>query len=197
MTQGNPYGRKGGRWPTATKLRALYNAGLTYDEIAQIVYNTEKGWDQPPSRSGVKRKLDALGFEPRNLSHADIMPWRGKIKPEHQSSELRHMLEAESRRRQGKAQSEADRSLIGRLHSLLFPPGMKPMVVSYHPEVGFFLVLREEYDRDIIREPRADRYADPGIEVPSPGAKPLPRPQREASSSHAVASSRTQACGTG
>jgi hypothetical protein len=164
MAQGNPYGRSGGNWPTHTKLRALVNSGRTYDEIAQIVFETEPGWEKPPSRSGVKKKLDALGFAPRNKSHRELLPW--KIRPEHQTAELRHMLEAESRRRQlapGEQLSDADRSLIRGLESYLWGRGGKQtaMVVSYHPEVGFSLVPREDCDEDIIRDPRADVYSDP------------------------------------
>lgn len=157
MNQGNPYGRSGGNWPTHTKLRALVNSGRTYDEIAQIVFATEPGWDKPPSRSGVKKKLDALGFPPRNKSHRDLIPW--KIKPEHQTAELRHMLEAESRRRQlkpGEQLNEVDRSLVRGLEAYLWGRGrQKPMVVAYHPDVGFGLVPREDDDEDIIRQPKA------------------------------------------
>jgi|SRR5579859_4139790 len=35
MPKGNPYGNKGGPWMSTAKLRALFAAGLTYDEIAQ------------------------------------------------------------------------------------------------------------------------------------------------------------------
>src|SRR5215831_9148708 len=116
MAQGNPYGRTGGRWPVKTKLRALYDAGMTYDEIAQFVYQTEKGWDGPPSRSGVRWKLiNELGFPSRRMSHRDLLPWK-KIRPEHNDSELRHMLQAESRKRQGGELSATDRKLVSQLH---------------------------------------------------------------------------------
>ena len=65
MTQGNPFGRSGGRWMTATKLRALFTSGLTYDEIAEANERSE-GWK--PSRAAVKRKYEAMGMPPRRHS---------------------------------------------------------------------------------------------------------------------------------
>src|SRR6185437_14458325 len=124
VTQGNPFGRAGGRWPPRQKLQALYNAGLTYDEIAQIVYTTEPGWPKAPSRSGVRWKLETLGFPARKMTHTNLNPWRGKVKREHQSSRLRHMLDAESRSREaqktGAELSNTDRKLVSQLHELLF-----------------------------------------------------------------------------
>lgn len=160
MTQGNPFGRKGGRWMTSAKLRALFHAGLTYDEIAVINLRSE-GWQ--PSRSAVKLKLDSYGMS-RRMSHSDLIPW--KVKPEHNSSELRHMLQAESRSRQRKELSETDRKLVARLHELLFGRG-KLMVVGYHRDTGFYLAEREDSDEDIIRAPRADVYAKDGLRAPA------------------------------
>lgn len=153
MTQGNPFGRAGGRWMTSAKLRALFASGLTYDEIAEANERSE-GWK--PSRAAVKRKYEAMGMPPRNASHTDLLPWR--IAPEHADSVFRHMLQAESRSRQHRATSDTDRKLIARLHEQLFGRG-KLMVIGYHPEVGFFLTPREEQDEDIIRSPRSDQYA--------------------------------------
>lgn len=138
---------------TSAKIRALFNAGLTYDEIAEINERSE-GWK--PSRSGVKLKLDSLGMS-RRMSHRDLIPW--KIAPEHNNSELRHMLQAESRSRQGADLSDTDRKLTSRLHELLFGRG-KLMVVGYHPEAGFYLAERTDDDEDIIRQP-PPRFADP------------------------------------
>jgi hypothetical protein len=134
---------------TTTKLRALFNAGLTYDEIAEANERSE-GWR--PSRSGVKKKLDALGFDPRKYSHVDLVPWR-PLAEEHKDDELRHMLQAESRRRQGAETSETDRKLLARMHELLFGRG-KLMVIGYHKDVGFYLAEREDEDEDIIRQPK-------------------------------------------
>ena len=154
MTQGNPFGRAPARWMTETKLRALFNAGLTYDEIAQVNERSE-GWR--PSRSAVKRKYDAMGEPARRSTHLDLLPW--KVKPEHQSDLLRHMLGAESRARQHVDLSETDRKLVNRLNELLFGRG-KLMVVGYHAEIGFYLVERQDWDEDIIRNPRApDAYS--------------------------------------
>jgi hypothetical protein len=145
MAQGNPFGPAGGRWMTATKLRALFAAGLTYDEIAAVNERSE-GWR--PSRSGVKKKYEAMGMPPRRESHRDLLPWH--IQPEHNGSLIRHMLQAESRARKHMALSDSDRNLTSRLHELLFGRGTL-MVVTYHPEVGFAFVLRDDEDEDIIR----------------------------------------------
>lgn len=154
MTQGNPFGSSTGPWMTTTKLRALFNAGLTYDEIAEINERSE-GWR--PSRSAVSMKYKAMGEPPRRVSHSTLLPWAKSaggqgIKPEHNDSEFRHMLQAEGRARTGKKLGAVDRSLVERLHNLLFGRG-RLMVVAYHPEVGFFLVPRQDGDDDIIRRP--------------------------------------------
>lgn len=154
MAQGNPFGPKGGRWMTSAKLRALFNAGLTFDEIALINERSE-GWK--PSRAAVSRKYTALEMPSRVASHRDLLPWA--IRPEHNTALLRHMLQAESRARSGKKLSETDRKLTSRLHELLFGRG-KLMVVGYHPEVGFYTTERLDSDEDIIRAP-VDAPADP------------------------------------
>jgi hypothetical protein len=147
VTQGNPFGQKGGRWMPAAKLRALFAAGRTYDEVAEANLRAE-GWK--PSRSAVLRKYRELGMPPRNASHTDLIPWN--IQPEHSDHLFRHMLQAESRRRQKRPLSETDRKLISRLDEMLFGRGTL-MVIDYHPETGFSLVLREDADEDIIRKP--------------------------------------------
>jgi hypothetical protein len=147
VTQGNPYGPPGGRWMTETKLRALFSAGLTYDEIAEANERSE-GWK--PSRSAVKRKYETIGMPPRHASHRDLLPWR--LRPEHADALFRHMLQAESRARSGRNLSDTDRKLTARLHEMLFGRG-KLMVVGYHPDVGFYLTERTDDDLGIIRAP--------------------------------------------
>lgn len=142
---GNPFGRAGGKWMTTAKLRALFSAGRTYDEIAEANERSE-GWR--PSRAAVKRKYEAMGMPPRRSSHKDLLPW--KLRAEHSDSLVRHMLQAESRARQHKPLSETDRKLTARLNEILFGRGTL-MVVTYHPEVGFAFVLREDTDDDIVR----------------------------------------------
>jgi hypothetical protein len=169
MAQGNPFGRAGGRWMTAQKLRALFAAGLTYDEIAEANERAE-GWK--PSRAAVKRKYEAMGMPPRRTSHKDLLPW--KERPEHNSSIFRYMLQAESRARKHQQLSDTDKKWIARLHELLFGRG-KLMVVDYHPDIGYFLVEREDWDDDIIRRPRSDHYSDPGLRKPGePGRETGP-----------------------
>lgn len=130
---------------TETKLRALFGAGLTYDEVAAANERSE-GWR--PSRSAVKRKYEAMGMPARRASRKDLIPWR--VKTEHNGALLRHMLDAESRARENGQLSASDRKLVARLHELLFGRG-KLMVVGYHPEVGFYLTERLDTDEDIIR----------------------------------------------
>lgn len=161
MTQGNPFGPTGGRWMVHTKFKALWRAGKTLDEIAAANERIE-GWK--PSRSAVRKHADLLELGRRNVSHKELFPWKS-IRPEHNSSELRHMLQAESRRRQlrtGEELSETDRKLVGLLDNYLFGRG-KMMVVAYHPEVGFSLVPREDHDEDIVRRPRGDCYSAPDL----------------------------------
>ena len=134
---------------TSAKLRALFSAGLTYDEIAEVNERSE-GWK--PSRSAVLRKYQDMGMPPRRASSHDLIPWR--VTQEHSDSLVRHMLSAESRSRQHKALSPTDRKLVARLHETLFGRGML-MVVDYHPEAGFSFVLRDDSDGDIIRPPRS------------------------------------------
>jgi hypothetical protein len=159
VTQGNQFGRTGGKWMTSTKFRALWNAGLTLDELAEANDRSEN-WK--PTRSAVRKHADALELGRRRASHKELLPW--KVQAEHNDDLLRHMLQAESRKRHGKELSETDLSLVSRLHELLFGRG-KLMVVSYHPEVGFGLVMREDWDDDIIRRPRARPLADDGLLV--------------------------------
>ena len=149
MAQGNPFGPKGGQWMTSAKLRALFSAGLTYDEVAEANERSE-GWK--PSRSAVLRKYQEMGMPPRRTSTSDLLPWR--ISPEHSDSLVRHMLGAESRSRRHRALSSTDRKLLARLHETLFGRGTL-MVVNYHPDAGFSFVLREDTDDDIIRQPRS------------------------------------------
>lgn len=139
------------RWISTAKLRALYSAGLTLDEIASANERAE-GWR--PTRSTVSKKLLRMNLPPRYASHLDLLPWH--VRPEHNSERLRHMLQAESRKRQGVELTDSDRALTGVLYDLLFGRG-RLMVVGYHPEIGFFLAERADTDRDIIRQPVKDR----------------------------------------
>lgn len=131
------------------KLRALFNAGLTYDEIAEA-NERDEGWR--PTRSGVKRKYEAMGMPPRRPSSKDLIPWN--VRSEHNVHLFRHMLGAESRNRRGAKLSETDKKLLARMHELLFGRGTL-MVIDYNPdyEDGFFLALRRDSDTDVFRAP--------------------------------------------
>lgn len=132
-------------WMSTARLRAYARAGRTLDEIAELNAR-ETGWE--PSRSTVSKKLAAMGEEPRHLSRRDLVPWN--IRPEHQGSRFRLMLQAESRRRAGQTLSRTDRKYVNLLDDLLMGRGV-PLVVGYNPDTGFYLTDRTESDQDIIR----------------------------------------------
>lgn len=132
-------------WLPAPRLRSLAEAGRTYDEIATL-NESETGWR--PTRGTVSRKLERLGVKPRNLTHTDLVPWA--IQPDHQDARLRYMLRAESRARAGHKLSDTDRKARDLLTDLLAGRGT-PLVVGYHPEVGFYLTEKLASDKDIIR----------------------------------------------
>lgn len=137
-------------WVDTAKLRALFRAGLTYDEIADINFRST---GYRPTRSGVAKKFERLGFPPRRPSHSDLIPWR--IDAAHNSDRLRHMLQAESRKRQGIEISDKDRTLVALLHELLFGRG-RFLVVGYDKRIGFYLTERHDADEDIIRMPNGN-----------------------------------------
>lgn len=139
-----------GRWMSTAKLRNLFNDGLTFDEIAEQNERSE-GWR--PSRSGVKRKYDALGMPPRRPSNKDTIPWQ--VRSEHNGHLFRHMLSAEARRRRGVSVSGTDRKLLGRMHDLLYGRGTL-MVIDYDAclSEGFSLALRRDEDTDVFRAPK-------------------------------------------
>lgn len=139
-----------GRWMPASKLRTLFQAGLTYDEIADVNERSE-GWK--PTRSAVARKYQRMGMPPRYASHHELLPW--KIRPEHNHDRFRYMLQAEGRRRRGEPMSETDEYLVSLLHNLLYDRGM-PLVVGYNEHVGFYLSSQLPTDTDIIREHEPD-----------------------------------------
>lgn len=137
------------RWPATAKMRAMFNQGLTFDEIADRVEEME-GWR--PTRSGVKRKFDAMGMPPRRPATAKaLIPWR--VKQEHNRHRYRHMLEAESRRRRHAKLSGTDHKLLSSMNNLLYGRGTL-LVIDYDWDAGWSLRDREDDDTDIIRAPR-------------------------------------------
>jgi hypothetical protein len=60
------------------------------------------------------------------------------------------MLQAESRKRQGRELSDSDKVLVSLLHDLLFGRG-RFLVVGYDPVIGFYLSDRTDDDADIVR----------------------------------------------
>jgi len=133
------------RWPTETKLRALYRAGYTYDEIAEVI-EINTGWK--PSRAAVGRKREELGEPPRRLSHVTLIPWH--VLPRHHDDRFRHMLTSESRRRTGISLSRPERAETEMLRNILFGRGVM-FVVCYRTDIGFHLAERYQTDTDIVR----------------------------------------------
>ena len=127
------------------KLRALSRSGRTLDELATL-NEAETGWR--PTRSTVSKKLLALGETPRHASRRDLMPWQ--VKPEHNSSRFRLMLQAESRRRSGLDLSNTDLKNVDLLTNLTMGRGV-PLVIGYDRVIGFYLADRTDADTDIIR----------------------------------------------
>jgi hypothetical protein len=140
-----------GRWMSTAKLRALFRAGVEYDDIALINERSE-GWK--PSRAAVTRKRAAMGEPGRRVNHTELVPWR--INPEHNQDRIRYMLQAESRRRAGVKLSQSDKTLVKLLNDLLYGRG-NFMVVGYSTDIGFYLTNKKEDDNDIIREPTTTR----------------------------------------
>jgi hypothetical protein len=138
----------GKNWMSTAKLRALFELGWTYDEIAEA-NERETSWR--PDRSTVAVKREALGFPARYSRHTELLPWN--VLPEHNDHRFRRMLQAESRRRQGGELSYEDRSFVGVLTNLLFGRGEIPLVVGYDQRIGWYLADRTDGDEDIIRRP--------------------------------------------
>ena len=135
---------------SAARLERMFQAGLTDDEVA-LMNEAATGWK--PHRTVVFRKRRDMGFAGRRLAHTgELLPER--VRREHNSSLVRHMLQATSRIRQGR-RSQADDSLAATLQDILGNAG-KALVVVYYPETaeGFLFALRDDDDRDIFRHPR-------------------------------------------
>ena len=132
-------------WMDTRKLRALAAAGWLYEEIAE---ENERVTGWKPNRATVSRRLAALGIERRHGNRRDLVPW--DVRPEHNSSRFRGMLQAESRHRAGQSMSKTDTKLRSMLKDILFGRGI-PLVIGYDPEIGFYLTDRTEQDTDIIR----------------------------------------------
>ncbi len=137
-------------WMATSKLRALAAAGWLYEEIAEENQRVT-GWK--PDRGTVSRRLATLGIPRRHGSRRDLVPW--DIRPEHNGSRYRAMLQAESRHRAGERLSRTDEKLRSMMNDLIFGRGV-PLVIGYHPEIGFYLADKNDADTDIIRKPHTE-----------------------------------------
>lgn len=99
--------------------------------------------------SRARQRLGAETF--RSLPRSGLMPWtvRGEA---HRTHYIPHMLRMVDRVRRGEATREDE----GRAASFLERLNSMSAVVHYDPETtqGWFLVPRESYDKDIIRDPK-------------------------------------------
>lgn len=147
-------GRAQAVWMPTARLKALLRAGVPFAEIAKL--NKELGGSKV-SVAAVSKKARALGFGPRRLSHAGIVP-RG-ILPEHNQSQFRYMLQAGSKRLQGEKLSPTDARLCRALDRLLAAvdeeaPLGRIIVYDRSTPEGWWLVPRLASDGDnLIRLP--------------------------------------------
>ena len=103
-------------------------------DIQRKIHETT-GWS--PDISTISKWLKDMGEEPRHKPRKDFMPWTD-IQPEHKSSRFRIMLQAAERRERGMDLSDTDTKAVNLLDDLRMGRGT-PLVVGYHPEVGFYL----------------------------------------------------------
>ena len=138
------------RWMPDSKLRGFARGGASLEEIRRA---NEIATGYLPTRPTVSKRLKRLGEPRRSGQRRDLLPWH--IKPEHNGSRFRYMLQAVSRSREPDAElSDTDLRHVDLLYDLLFGRGVD-LVVGYHPEVGFYLCDRSEDDLDIIRVPQS------------------------------------------
>jgi hypothetical protein len=128
-------------------LLALRQAGKTLREIALANF---KATGFEPDRAQLSRKLTALGAESGVTTHRSLLPW--EIRPEHNSSRWRRMLQAKSKQLAELPLSETEERAVRLLDFLLDPERGRHFVVTYHAEVGFCLVDAGEGE-EIIRPP--------------------------------------------
>ena len=133
-------------------LRSWARSGMRLKDIQRKIHETT-GWS--PDISTISKWLKDMGEEPRHKSRKEFMPWPD-IQPEHKNSRFRIMLQAAERRDKGLPLSDTDTKAVNLLDDLRMGRGT-PLVVGYHPEVGFYLADATEAEVQkgaIIRVPQ-------------------------------------------
>jgi hypothetical protein len=129
-------------WLPAATLRALFDAGIEYDQIAML---NEAVTNWQPNRSTVLLKRRAMGYDDRNTRRDDLLPWRVTVQDN--AHRFWMMLAAESKRRAGEELSREDQSFVRSLDRLVGTD----KVITYSPGSGWALANRLPSDEDIIR----------------------------------------------
>lgn len=132
-------------------LRSWSRSGMRLKDIQRKIFE-QTGWS--PDISTISKWLKDMGEEPRHKTRREFMPW--DIQAQHKNSRFRIMLQAAERREQGMDLSETDEKALSLLDDLRSGRGT-PLVVGYHPEVGFYLTdatSAEAKSGAIIRAPR-------------------------------------------
>lgn len=130
--------------------RWLIEEGQTYEWMIETYlskYNVET------SKSMWSRKYALWTGEHRTIPRGALMPWT--VKEEHRTHFFPHMLRMVDRSRRGVATDRDE----GRVAAFLENLADRHAVIHYDPdtEQGWFLVPREPWDTDIIRDPKMMR----------------------------------------
>jgi hypothetical protein len=138
--------RNVGKWMPDAELFRYYDDGVPLADIA-LLNERYTGWK--PTKGTVQRRvIRRLGANPRNYSHAELMPQ--PFNPAHSNSAIHNMLESESKRRQGAELTADDRANLKTLRDLLFHRE-HAFVICYDYHLGFYFLIKQDKDKDIIR----------------------------------------------
>lgn len=130
-------------------MRRYLERGLSQQQIAD---EWEKDANIRVGRAAIGMAISRYGLKSTTQRgrYGDLIPW--KVKPEHrQHRDIKH-LRYESRRRRGMPLSEGE---LRRLENWKVALREAGAVIYYEPETkqGFFWVVREDKDDDLIRRP--------------------------------------------
>lgn len=125
-----------------------FEEGRTYQWMIDE-YRRKYGIDTVSSMWGNFRRR--RGLDRRIVRDDDLIPWF--VKEEHRWAYPLAMLRAEARRRAGRELTERDRTRLANWLKTMEESGA---VVHYDPDTkeGFFYILRQEGDDDLIHQPR-------------------------------------------
>jgi hypothetical protein len=131
------------------EVRTWYLKGETY---AWMVQEYKRKYDLTVSPSMFSYRRSARGWERRQRTRDDLIPWA--IKDEHQWHSYLVMLRLEARRRRFGTETMRDRD-VRELAAFCEQLKADDVVIAYdaHTEAGFELVPRQPGDSDIIRQP--------------------------------------------